>query len=146
VPRRARLGPSAHLAEPAGLGLVDEPAEQLEQAILAQLKRVLAYEEVVRGAIAEAFSELDAERPRREAELRQIESEVRRVDEALGRYFRAFEQGTMSERACGERVVSSPGGPMSSEPATGSSRSRISIHRNHLLTRSSTLSACAFAR
>jgi site-specific DNA recombinase len=61
------------------------PAAELEDAILAQLERVLAQEDMVREAIAEAFCELDAERPRRQAELERIEVELRKTDEALGR-------------------------------------------------------------
>jgi site-specific DNA recombinase len=81
------------------------PAEQLEEAILTKLERVLLQEEVVREAIAEAFAEQDAERPKREAELQAIDAEVRHVDRALERYFRAFEQGTMPERACAPRIA-----------------------------------------
>ena len=62
-------------------------------------------EDVVREAIAEAFCELDAERPRRAAELERIEAELRRADEALGRYFAAFEAGTMAERDCAGRIA-----------------------------------------
>jgi site-specific DNA recombinase len=81
------------------------PAGELEEAILAQLERVLAQEEMVREAIAEACSELDRERPRREAELRRIEAEARRTDDALNRYFAAFEAGTMTERDCAGRIA-----------------------------------------
>jgi hypothetical protein len=54
--------------------------------------------------MAEAFAELDAERPRREAEAERIEAELRRPDEALGRYFAAFESGTLAERDCAGRI------------------------------------------
>lgn len=81
------------------------PAAELEDAILHQLERILAQEDVVREAIAEAFCELDAERPRRAAELERIEAELRRADDALGRYFAAFEAGTMAERDCAGRIA-----------------------------------------
>jgi hypothetical protein len=58
----------------------------------------------VREAIDAAFSELDSERPRREAELGRIAAELKRTGAALDRYFRAFEAGTMPERACGARI------------------------------------------
>jgi Recombinase zinc beta ribbon domain len=45
------------------------PAEELEDAILAQLLSVLEREPMVREAISSAFEELEAEQPRREAEL-----------------------------------------------------------------------------
>jgi hypothetical protein len=59
----------------------------------------------VREAITEAFAELDSERPRRAAELERIEAELRRTDEALGRYFAAFEAGTLADRDCGRRTA-----------------------------------------
>jgi len=38
-------------------------------------------------------------------ELERIEAELRRTDEALGRYFAAFEAGTLAERDCVERIA-----------------------------------------
>jgi site-specific DNA recombinase len=81
------------------------PAPELEDAILVQLERVLAQEDMVREAIAEAFAELDAERPRRTAELERLEAELRKTDGVLGRYFAAFEAGTMAERDCAGRIA-----------------------------------------
>jgi site-specific DNA recombinase len=81
------------------------PARPLEDAILAQLERVLSQDELVREAIAEAFAEQDAERPKREAELKAIDAELRQADRALERYFHAFEAGTMPERACAPRIA-----------------------------------------
>ncbi|MGH2746045.1 MAG: recombinase family protein, partial [Thermoleophilaceae bacterium] len=81
------------------------PARELEEAILAQLERVLAEEDVVREAIADAFTELAAERPRREAELGRVDAELRKTGDALGRYFAAFEAGTMAERDCAGRIA-----------------------------------------
>lgn len=84
------------------------PAGELEEAILAQLERVLAQEDMVREAIAGAFAELDAERPRRQAEVERIEAELRRTDKALGRYFAAFEAGALAERNCAGRIAELP--------------------------------------
>jgi site-specific DNA recombinase len=80
------------------------PADQLDHAILDQLAKTLDQESIVRDAIQQAFAELDQERPRREAEIQRIEAELQKTNAALERYFRAFESGTMPERACGERV------------------------------------------
>jgi site-specific DNA recombinase len=66
---------------------------------------VLAQEDLVREAITGAFAEFDAERPRREAELDRIEAELKRTEDALGRYFAAFEAGTMAERDCAGRIA-----------------------------------------
>ena len=41
----------------------------------------------------------------REAELERLEAEQRKLNEALDRYFRAFEEGTMPEQACGQRIA-----------------------------------------
>lgn len=80
------------------------PADQLEEAILGQLLAVLEREPVVREAISEAFAELDADQPKREAELERIGAERCRTSESLERYFRAFEDGTMPESACAPRI------------------------------------------
>ena len=80
------------------------PADQLEEAILEQLLGVLEREPLVREAIAEAFAELDAEQPRRETEIKQLDGDLRRTGDSLDRYFRAFEEGTMPESACAPRI------------------------------------------
>ena len=80
------------------------PADALEEAILEQLLAVLEREPMVREAISEAFAELEADQPKREAELERIDTERRRIGESLDRYFRAFEEGTMPESACAPRI------------------------------------------
>jgi site-specific DNA recombinase len=80
------------------------PAEELEQAVLEQIVYVLEQEPLVRQAIEEAFADLDAARPNREAELKRIDAELRKLHETLDRYFRAFEQQTMPEQLCGRRI------------------------------------------
>jgi site-specific DNA recombinase len=80
------------------------PAEELEQAVLEQIVSVLEQEPLVRQAIEEAFADLDAARPKREAELKRTDAELRKLHETLDRYFRAFEQQTMPEQLCGRRI------------------------------------------
>lgn len=80
------------------------PADELEEAILQQLLAVLEQEPSVREAISEAFAEIDAEQPKRVAELERIDGDLRRTGESLDRYFRAFEEGTMPESACAPRI------------------------------------------
>jgi hypothetical protein len=65
---------------------------------------VLEREPLVREAISEAFAELDAEQPKREAEPERIDAERHRTSESLERYFRAFEEGSMPESACAPRI------------------------------------------
>jgi site-specific DNA recombinase len=81
------------------------PAYELEQAILSQLGDLLAREDDVREAISAAFAELNNQQPKRDAELARLDAEVRKVDEALDRYFRAFENGSMPEKACAPRIA-----------------------------------------
>ncbi len=49
---------------------------------------MLEQEPLVREAIEEAFTELDSERPKHEADVKRIERELHNVDRALDRYFR----------------------------------------------------------
>ena len=81
------------------------PAEELEQAILEQLHTLLAREDQVRQVITEAFAELDAQRPKREAEVARLDAELRKLNDTLDRYFRAFEEQTMPEQACAPRIA-----------------------------------------
>lgn len=80
------------------------PAPALEDAILDQLTRLLQRTDLITTAIRQAAADLDAERPRWEEERAQIDAEIARADTALERYFRAFEDGTMPEKLCGERI------------------------------------------
>jgi site-specific DNA recombinase len=79
-------------------------ADELEELLLDQLEHVLDNRPLVHQAIADAHAELDADRPRREAELIQLESETKRIEAALERYFDAFEAGTLTAGACKKRV------------------------------------------
>ncbi len=81
------------------------PAQALEDAILEWLVHVLDQEPLVRQAISDAFLELDAERPKRGAEIKRIDDEIKKTDQALERYFRAFEHGSMPEAACAPRIT-----------------------------------------
>ena len=81
------------------------PADELETAILDQLQDLLLREDDVREAITAAFADLTDQQPRRDAELARLDAEIRKVDESLDRYFRAFENGTMFEQACAPRIA-----------------------------------------
>lgn len=94
---------------PCGFLLLVPCGRLVRAAILTQLERALSREEVVSEAITEAFNELDRERPRREEELKRIEAEMKRTENALGRYFAAFESGTIAERDSASGSPSSRG-------------------------------------
>ncbi len=81
------------------------PADELEQAVLDQLHSLLEQEPIVRQAIEQAVAELDAARPKREAESKRVEAELRKLHETLDLYFQAFEQKTMPEQLCGQRIA-----------------------------------------
>ena len=80
------------------------PADQLEDAILNALDQLLTNTPLLEQAIAEAYAELDADRPRRQIELDQLHSEEKKLETALDRYFDAFETGNLSPEACKHRI------------------------------------------
>lgn len=80
------------------------PAPALEAAVLDQLTGLLQQTDLIRDAIHAAAADLDADRPRWEQERQALNAEIARTDAALERYFRAFEEGTMPEKLCGERI------------------------------------------
>ena len=81
------------------------PADELEHAILDQLTDLLGREEDIRHEIQNAFAELDANRPKREAELERLDAELRKTNDSLDRYFHAFENNAMPEQACAPRIA-----------------------------------------
>ena len=81
------------------------PADELDQAILQQLHELLGREDEVRDVIKTAFANLDAQRPKREAALGRLDTELGKVNETLDRYFHAFEHKTMPEHACAPRIA-----------------------------------------
>ena len=54
--------------------------------------------------MAYAQARVKAAQPRHAEELAAVEAEIRRADEALDRYFQAFESGTMPDATCAPRV------------------------------------------
>jgi site-specific DNA recombinase len=81
------------------------PADELDAAILDQLAELLAREDDIRTEIEKAFAELDADKPKRQIEIERLDAELRKTNDTLDRYFRAFEHGTMPERACAPRIA-----------------------------------------
>ena len=79
-------------------------ADELEDLLLEELEHVLDNKPLLHQAIAEAHAELNADRPRREAELIQLRTETKKIESALERYFDAFETGTLTAAACKHRV------------------------------------------
>jgi site-specific DNA recombinase len=67
------------------------PAEELEEAILDQLCRLLAQEDVIRRAIEAASEDLDAAAPAREEQAASVNAELKQIKKNLSKYFEAFE-------------------------------------------------------
>lgn len=80
------------------------PAPALEAAVLDQLTGLLQQTDLIRDAIHQAAADLDADRPHWEQERQALDAEIARTDAALERYFHAFENGTMPEQLCGQRI------------------------------------------
>ncbi len=80
--------------------------EVLEPEVEAdQLADLLSREDDIREEIQHAFAELQAEGPKRDAELERLDAELRNTNATLDRYFQAFENGTMPEQACAPRIA-----------------------------------------
>ena len=79
------------------------PRERLEQAVLRQLASVYCDEPLVADALAKATAEAAKRRPESEHRLASIAAEITRAEQALERYYEAFEQVTLypSAAKCG---------------------------------------------
>ena len=80
------------------------PADALEEAIVDSLMRLFANPDILQRAIEQASRNAAEARPAYEDQLGQVEAEIRKAEDAIERYFAAFEAGTMPEAQCGERV------------------------------------------
>ena len=60
--------------------------------------------ELVAAALAKAEQEAERSRPEIEQRLASISAEIARAEQALDRYYEAFEQGKLSAERCDERL------------------------------------------
>jgi site-specific DNA recombinase len=81
------------------------PRERLERAVLQQLASVYRDEELIGAALTRAQAEAERERPELEERLASIGAEIARAEQALERYYEAFEQGKLSPERCQERLA-----------------------------------------
>jgi site-specific DNA recombinase len=81
------------------------PRERLERAVLQQLASVYRDEELIGAALTRAQAEAERERPELEERLASIGGEIARAEQALERYYEAFEQGKLSPERCQERLA-----------------------------------------
>ena len=80
------------------------PADQLETAVLAALLHTYRRHDLLNVALNAGHARSGQQRRQRQDELDLVEKELSKAEEAIERYFLAFEAGTMSENTCGQRV------------------------------------------
>jgi site-specific DNA recombinase len=81
------------------------PRHKLEQAVLQQLAALYRDSDVVAEALAQAEQEAARTRPEIEQRLASIGAEITRAEQALERYYEAFEQGKLSPERYDERLT-----------------------------------------
>ncbi len=81
------------------------PRHKLEHAVFQQLAALYRDSDFVAEALAKAEQEAERARPEIEQRLASIGAEVARAEQALERYFEAFEQGRLSPERCDERLT-----------------------------------------
>ena len=95
---RQKYGPKACTGERL-------PREKVETAVLHQLAAIYRDEQLVADALAKATAEADKRRPEFEQRLASITAEISRAEQALERYYEAFEQGTLSAERAEDRLT-----------------------------------------
>jgi site-specific DNA recombinase len=98
--RRNRYGPKGCASERL-------PAEELDRAIVAAMVDAYSDTDLVAEALEEARKRATVEVPQLKQQLAAVETDIRKTEESLERYFLAFEAGTMDDAACAVRVESS---------------------------------------
>jgi len=80
------------------------PRQKLEHAVLEQLAALYRNSDLVTEALAQAEQEATRARPEIEQRLASVGAEIARAEQALERYYEAFEQGRLSPERCDERL------------------------------------------
>ena len=80
------------------------PRENLEAAVLRQLAPVYRDEQLIADALAKATAEAERGLPELKQRLASISAEITRAEQALERYYEAFEQGKLSPERCEQRL------------------------------------------
>jgi site-specific DNA recombinase len=81
------------------------PRHKLEHAVLQQLAALYRDTDLVAQALARAEQEAARTRPEIEQRLASVGAEITRAEQALERYYEAFEQGKLSPERCDERLT-----------------------------------------
>ena len=80
------------------------PADSLDEAVVAALVQTYEHTDLFEEAARRASARAGTGRQRVAAELASVTSEIAKVEASIERYLAAFENGTLPEAACGERV------------------------------------------
>ncbi len=80
------------------------PAEQLESEVLGALLRLLSRNDLLDAALSAGLARSGAKRRQHQDELGVVDAELTKAEEAIERYFLAFEAGTLTETTCAQRV------------------------------------------
>jgi len=80
------------------------PADQLESEVRGSLLRTISRHDLLDAALAAGLARSGAKRRQHQDELGVVDAELAKAEEAIERYFLAFEAGTLSETTCGQRV------------------------------------------
>jgi exonuclease VII small subunit len=97
-PGRQKYGPKACDGERL-------PREEVDEAVLRQLTSIYRDEQVIGEAITKANEEAERRRPEFEQRFASIGAEITRAEQALERYYEAFEQGSLSRERCEARLT-----------------------------------------
>jgi site-specific DNA recombinase len=95
---RQKYGPKACTGERL-------PRDKVDEAVLHQLTAIYRDEQLVADALAKATAEAEQQRPEFEQRLASIHAEIIRAEQALERYYEAFEQGELSPERCEDRLT-----------------------------------------
>jgi site-specific DNA recombinase len=79
-------------------------AEELEERVVESLLATFSHQELLEEAVARWAADSLQARPQKDGELVAVEGRIRKVGDALDRYFRAFEEGRLDEALCAERI------------------------------------------
>src|SRR5437016_10159907 len=81
------------------------PREKIEHAVIHQLASLYRDEQVISAALARANADAEKLRPEFEQRLASIGAEITRAEQALERYYDAFEQGKLTAERCEDRFA-----------------------------------------
>jgi site-specific DNA recombinase len=95
---RQKYGPKACTGERL-------PRDKVDEAVLRQLVSIYRDKDIVADAITDANAETEKQRPEFEQQLASIGAEIARAEQALERYYEAFEQGKLSPERCEDRLT-----------------------------------------